>query len=82
MVFGLRNRTDRLWNVDGNRIANADDPIGGNGLPGDRHLAVFDKALNLRAGVATEDAGQVPIEADTCFLRRDEQLVSQHNVLA
>jgi hypothetical protein len=32
--------------------------------------------------VATEDAGQVPIEADTCFLRRDEQLVSQHNVIA
>ena len=82
MGFGLRCRANRFGNVDSNRIAGADDAIRRHGVPGDRHLTLFDQALNLGPGLAAEDARQISIEAHTCFVCGDEPIVAMHSVIA
>ena len=64
VVFGLRARADGRGNLDGDRFAGADDPVGRHRLAGDRDLAVLDQPLNLRSRLAAQHARQIPIDAD------------------
>ena len=77
-VLWFRRGARRLRDVYRNRFPRSHDAIGGNRLPRDGDLSVFDEPLDLGTRMAGEHARQKPIDAYPGLVCRDRDLVARH----
>ena len=82
VIFRLRNRADRGGDFNGDRVALSDNAVRRYRVARDGDLAFLDEPLNLRAGLAAQDAREVAIDAYARLVSGNMEIVAKRRMPA